>query len=148
MEARSWSPRGGGFETDRRHRIWLGAGAWCAVLLFAWGLGRIWLSVTVADHGSRVHQLEQRIERLRVDLSIAADALEQRRAYADVASTAAQVGFGRSEHTHWVPLPQETPAQDGMLGQLASDLRRGSRLILAEALAGEQPWERARGDLR
>lgn len=146
MDNRSWRPRGGGFEADRRRRTWFSFGALCAVLLFVGGMGRIWLSVTVADHCSRVHQLEEQIAQLDVDLSIAADALEQQRAYAQVVSSAEEAGFGRGELTHLVPIPDAAPPQDGMLEQIAGDLQRGSKLILAEALAGEQPWESERAD--
>lgn len=148
MDKRSWRPTGAGFETDRRRRTWFAIGAGVALLLFAGGMGRIWLSVAVADHSSRVHQLEQQIEQLRVDLSIAADALAQQRAYAQVVSTAEEAGFGRAERTHLVPIPEPAPAADGVLDQIAVDLQRGSRLILAEALAGEQPWESGRADPR
>jgi len=112
-----------------------------ALLLFAAGMARIWLSVAVADHASQVHQLEAEIAQLEVDLSIAADALEQRRAYAEVVSSARAAGFERGARTHLVPIPEAAPRPDGMLEQIAEDLQRGSRLILAEALAGEQPWE-------
>ena len=148
MERRSWRPREGGFEADRRLRTLFGFGAWCALLLFAAGMARIWLSVAVADHSSQVHRLEGEIAQLEVDLSIAADDLEQRRAYAEVISSAQEVGFGRGAHTHLVPIPEAVPRADGMLEQIAEDLQRGSRLILAEALAGEQPWESEIADRR
>ena len=54
MERRSWRPREGGFEADRRLRTLFGFGAWCALLLFAAGMARIWLSVAVADRSSQV----------------------------------------------------------------------------------------------
>ena len=141
-------PSAAGFESDRLRRDWIGLGVVLALFLFVGGLGRIWLSVAVADHGSQVHQLEQRIETLRVDLSIATDELARRRAYADIAESAAAIGFERVEQAHWVPLREEAPAPAGVFDQLATDLRRGSQLILTEALAGERSWEPGRADRR
>lgn len=116
-------------------------------VIFASGLGRVWLTTEVADEVSEVHRLEQRIAQLGVDLSIARARLDEARTYALVVGPAVESGLGPGGLRATFPLPAEAEEGPDLRNELVADLRRGSQLVLTEALASTRSVEQVRASV-
>lgn len=113
--------------------------------LFAYGLGRIWLSTEVASQGSRITGLRDRNKILSTDLTVAQSKLDERRMYGSLLVPAERAGFASAvdRRTLRVEAPGADPAP-GMWSQLGDEMRRGSQLVLTEAVAQGRRDGRAR----
>ncbi|MEZ4651472.1 MAG: hypothetical protein R3E97_22290 [Candidatus Eisenbacteria bacterium] len=117
------------------------------LVVFACGFGRVWLTTEVADQVSEVHRLEQRIEQLHVDISIASAQLDESRTFAQLAGPASEAGLQLDGPRASVTLPAEAGEENVLRDALVQDLRRGSQLVLTEALAGTRSVEQVRASV-
>lgn len=138
----------GGFADDRqRFERRIGWG-FLVGAVFVVALARVWITTAVSDQVSRVHHLERAIAQTEVDLSITTAELDERRIFAEIAPGAEAAGLGRLGTRHEVPLTESVAPVPSPLGDLASDLERGSRLLIAEAVAADVPREQRRARSR
>lgn len=138
----------GGFADDRQRlerRIGL---SFMVAIVFVVALARVWLTTEVSDHVSRVHHLERAIAQVGVDLSIARSELDERRIFAEIAPGAEVAGLARQGARHEVPITETPEPIASARADLASDLERGSRLLIAEAVAADAPREPGRARSR
>jgi len=129
------------FEQDRKRARRKHSLSILLVLVFVASLGRVWLTTSVADRKGRVNQLSSQIEQIQVDLKIANNELDKKRAFALVADPAAESGLVRQGPRTVVALEAEAPVISGAWHDLAEDLQRGGSLLLSEARAGMRSEE-------
>jgi hypothetical protein len=105
-----------------------------AVFFFA--LLQVRLSTEVAERGSRISRLQADLKRMEVDLAVARANLASRQIYGELIGPAQEGGFttGGLRRTISVELAAPEPQAD-LMGRMRSDLSRGARLLLPEALA-------------
>jgi hypothetical protein len=135
------------FRRDRgrgRRRAFL---ALAAGLVFASCLAQIWLTTEVAEQGSRVNRLAAEVGLKKTALSISQAELSRHQTFARVRSAAELAGLASGGQVEEVALAPDPAAASGVLGQVAADIRRGSWLILTEAVAGDRAGEIAERDV-
>lgn len=115
--------------------------------IFACGFARVWVTTEVADRASEVHRLEKRIEQLHIDMSIADAELDEGRIYADLLAQASRAGLQFDGPRARIAIPAEEPRAAAMTDELVQDLRRGSQLVLTEALASTRSVEQVRASV-
>lgn len=118
------------------------------LVIFVAGFGRVWLTTVVAEQVSEVHQLQDEIEQLTTDMTIHSAELDGRRAYAELHQVAGTSGLALEGPRAEVQLPTEPIVRRTLQAELAQDLRRGSELILTEALASTRSTEKVRASVR
>ena len=112
--------------------------------IFACGFGRVWLTTEVADRKSEVHRLEQRLEQLAVDMSITSARLDGARTYAQLSGPAIESGLVLDGPRAMLAVEATEGRPDDLRDELVQDLRRGSQLVLTEALASTRSVEQVR----
>jgi hypothetical protein len=118
--------------------------ALAVVTIFTCGFGRVWLTTEVADRKSEVHRLEQRMEQIAVDMSITSARLDEARTYAQLSGPATESGLELDGPRAMVAVPTEREGSTDLRDELVQDLRRGSQLVLTEALASTRSVEQVR----
>ena len=114
------------------------------VAIFGCGLGRVWLTTEVADRKSEVHRLQQRLGQVAVDMSITSARLDESRTYAQLSGPATESGLALDGPRAILAVPLEPDRGSDLRGELVQDLRRGSQLVLTEALASTRSVEQVR----
>lgn len=112
--------------------------------IFACGIGRVWLTTEVADRKSEVHRLEQRMDQIGVDMSITSARLDQARTFAQLSGPASESGLELDGPRAVLAVPFEREDRNELRDELVEDLRKGSQLVLTEALASTRSVEQVR----